>query len=137
MPVYQCPCLMSDHYSNTKHEPCNGLLMCSNHRILFDGYTFFIRFFPDVSLICLCFKSSIHNLQIQKFVFINYADEPSLSKFHGKAVALDIKDHHALFPSLFIIHEMRIQGFHPPFHPCPIIPLGKTGSYRTAYLITS
>jgi len=80
-----------------EHEPRDGLLMCSNHHLLFDGYAFFIRFFPD----------------IQKFVFINYSKKPILQQFHGKAIALDIRDRHAPFPSLFIIHEMRVRGFHP------------------------
>jgi hypothetical protein len=96
--------------------------MCSNHHILFDGYTFFIRFFPDVSLICLCFESEYSQEQIQKFVFINYPDEPTLRKFHGKAIALDIKDRYAPFPSLFIIHEMRVRGFHPFAPPIPSVP---------------
>ncbi|KAI0263010.1 hypothetical protein BC834DRAFT_888649 [Gloeopeniophorella convolvens] len=37
-------------------------------------------------------------------------------QFHGKAIALDSRDRHAPFPSLFIIHEMRVRGFHP-FRP--------------------
>ncbi|KIL67606.1 hypothetical protein M378DRAFT_9375 [Amanita muscaria Koide BX008] len=80
-----------------QHEPRNGLILCGNHHSYFDGYDFFIRFFPE----------------IQKFVFVNYSDHPTLRKFHGKAIALDIKDRHAPFPSLFIIHEMRARGFHP------------------------
>ncbi|KAG2039680.1 hypothetical protein BDR03DRAFT_950837 [Suillus americanus] len=89
-----------------RHEPRNGLLMCANHHLIFDGYDFFIRFFPD----------------IRKFVFVNFSGKPSLQQFHGKAIALDIRDHHAPFPSLFIIHEMRVRGFHP-FQPVtPAIP---------------
>jgi hypothetical protein len=55
-------------------------------------------------------------------VFINYSDQPAFRQFHGKAIALDINDRHAPFPSLFIIHEMRVRGFHP-FQPLiPDIP---------------
>jgi hypothetical protein len=57
-------------------------------------------------------------------VFVNYSEEPSLWEFHGKAIALDIKDRHAPFPSLFILHEMRVRAFHP-FQPIkPTIPDG-------------
>ena len=57
-------------------------------------------------------------------MFINYSGHPNLQQFHGKAVALDIKDKYAPFPSLFIIHEMRVRGFHP-FRPIvPTIPDG-------------
>ncbi|KAG1823355.1 uncharacterized protein BJ212DRAFT_1444544 [Suillus subaureus] len=89
-----------------RHEPRGGLLMCSNHHLFFNAYDFFIRFFPD----------------IRKFVFVNYSGDPALQRFHGKAIALDIRDHHAPFPSLFIIHEMRVRGFHP-FQPvAPAMP---------------
>jgi len=55
-------------------------------------------------------------------VFINYSSDWYLQQFHGKAIALDIKDKYVPFPSLFIIHEMRVCGFHP-FQPVvPIIP---------------
>ncbi|KIM45497.1 hypothetical protein M413DRAFT_442161 [Hebeloma cylindrosporum] len=83
-----------------QHEPRNGLIMCANHHLSFDAYEFFIRYCPDV----------------QKFVFINHADAYELRPFHGKAIALDIKDRYAPFPSLFIIHEMRVRG-HNPFAP--------------------
>ncbi|KAI9510834.1 hypothetical protein F5148DRAFT_1374166 [Russula earlei] len=89
-----------------QHEPRDGLLMCVLHHRFFDAYTFFIRFFPDV----------------QKFIFINYPDEPILRMYHGKAIALDITDRYAPFPSLFIIHEMRVRGFHPFAPPIPPMP---------------
>jgi len=60
--------------------------------------------------------AKIHKKQVQKFVFINYSDEPILRPFHGKAIAIDVKDGHAPFPSIFIIHEMRVRG-HNPFAP--------------------
>jgi hypothetical protein len=57
-------------------------------------------------------------------VFVNHSNNPTLQQFHGKAIALDIKDRHAPFPSLFILHEMRVRGFHP-FEPIePAMPDG-------------
>ncbi|KAF5383011.1 hypothetical protein D9615_004888 [Tricholomella constricta] len=94
---------------NPCHEARNGVLFCNYHHKLFDAFAFFIRFFPN----------------IRKFVLVNYSDETSLQAFHGKAIALEITDHHAPFPSLFIIHEMRVRGFHPfaPLRPdMPINP---------------
>ena len=49
-------------------------------------------------------------------MLINYSGHADLQQYHGKAIALDIKDRYAPFPSLFIIHEMRVRGFHP-FQP--------------------
>jgi len=55
-------------------------------------------------------------------VLINYSGNPDLQQFHGKAIAIDVKDRHSPFPSIFIIHEMRVRGFHP-FQPIsPTIP---------------
>jgi hypothetical protein len=60
--------------------------------------------------------------QQHKFVFINYSQKPVLGPYHGKAVGLGINDVHAVFPSLFIIHEMRVRG-HNPFQPTnPTLP---------------
>ncbi|KAG2368939.1 hypothetical protein BDR07DRAFT_1447953 [Suillus spraguei] len=72
-----------------KDKPRDGLLMCMNHHVAYD---FFIRFFPD----------------IRKLMLVNYSGTPSLQRFHDKAIALDISDHHAPFPSLFVIHEMCV-----------------------------
>ena len=55
-------------------------------------------------------------------MFINYSGHPYLQQFHGKAIALDIKDKYAPFPSLFIIHEMRVRGFYPFQSVVPTIP---------------
>ncbi|GJJ06172.1 hypothetical protein Clacol_000361 [Clathrus columnatus] len=74
--------------------------MCSNHHRAFDAYDYFIRYIPAV----------------QKFIFVNYSGFTEHEKFHGRAVALDITHRHAPFPSLFIIHEMRVRGHHP-FQP--------------------
>lgn len=46
-------------------------------------------------------------------MFINHFDQPEYERFHGKAVALDIKDPPVPFPSLLIIHEIRARNFHP------------------------
>lgn len=83
-----------------QHEPRDGLLLCATHRLNFDAYDFFIRFSPT----------------IRKFIFVNYSGSPSLQKYHNKAIALDVSDRYASFPSLFIIHEMRVRGYHP-FQP--------------------
>ncbi|EJD00478.1 uncharacterized protein FOMMEDRAFT_159179 [Fomitiporia mediterranea MF3/22] len=56
---------------------------------------------------------NIQNRQIRKFVFVNYSEEEALRQYHGKAVALDVGERYAPFPSLFIIHEMRVRGFNP------------------------
>lgn len=90
-----------------QHEPRNGLLLCSNHRIWFDNYFFFLRFSP----------------KIQKLVFVNYSGDPELQKHHGKAIALDVEDCCAPLPTLFLIHEMRVRAFRPfaplnPAMPC-------------------
>lgn len=90
----------------SQHEPRDGMLMCANHHASFKNYSFFIRFLPDV----------------RKFVFVNYSGHIGLQQFHGKAIALDIKDRHAPFPSLFILHEMRVRGFNPFGSLHPAIP---------------
>ena len=53
---------------------------------------------------------------------VDYSGRDYLEKFHGKAIALDIKDKYVPFPSLFIIHEMRVHGFHPFQHVAPTVP---------------
>ena len=55
-------------------------------------------------------------------MFVNYSKQPILEQFHGKAIGLDIRDRHAPFASLFILHEIRVRGFHP-FEPIePAVP---------------
>ncbi len=61
-------------------------------------------------------EPSIHCKQSHVFVLINYSGRPDLNIFHGKAIAIDIYDQHAPFPSIFIIHETRVRG-HNPFQP--------------------
>jgi hypothetical protein len=61
-------------------------------------------------------------VQARKFVFVNHSNKPSLAQFHGKAVALDVRDHHVPFPSLFIIHEILARGAHPWSPVSPDLP---------------
>jgi len=71
--------------------------MCPNHHQQFDNLQFFIRYVPN----------------IKKYIFIHYDSYGScweLDQYHGKAVALDPKDHHAPLPLLFLVHEFRCRG---------------------------
>ena len=54
-------------------------------------------------------------------MFINYCSSISLQESHGKAIPLDIRDHHAPFPSLFIFHEMLVRGLNL-FQTIPNMP---------------
>jgi len=90
-----------------EHESRNGLLMCSNHHLLFDNWAFFIRFQPST----------------QKYVLVHYdscGKSRSLKPFHGKAVALDIKDPRAPLPLLFLVHEFMVLGRNF-YQPTPIM----------------
>jgi len=82
------------------HDPRDGLLMCPTHHSAFDKHKFFIRFLPSS----------------RRFVFINYSGLRDYRQFHGKALPLEPDHRHAPFPSIFIIHEMRVRGFYP-FEP--------------------
>jgi hypothetical protein len=75
----------------------------------------------------VCFVPIIHMKQAKKFVLIDYSDEyyDDLQPYHGKAIALDIADKHAPFPSLFIIHEMRVRGYRL-FHDTTVVPANNT-----------
>ena len=53
---------------------------------------------------------------------INYSGAPELQDFHGKAIALDIRDRYAPFPLLFIIHEYRVRGYNPSKPLNPVVP---------------
>ncbi|KAE9400688.1 hypothetical protein BT96DRAFT_919341 [Gymnopus androsaceus JB14] len=92
------------------HEPRNGLLMCVNHHKSFDAYAFFLRYLPESG----------------KFVLVNYSDHHSLVPFHGKAIALDSGHRYSPFPSVFIIHEMRVRGRYPFAPISPPIPSDPT-----------
>ncbi|KAF7977926.1 hypothetical protein HWV62_1987 [Athelia sp. TMB] len=60
--------------------------------------------------------------QIRKFVLINYSGRLELQQYHGKAISLDAGDTHSPFPSIFIIHEMRVRGYHPFAPTDPLVP---------------
>jgi hypothetical protein len=98
--------------------------MCVTHGALFNYYRFFIRYVPTVCLFLHCFRLYAYCKQISRFIFVNYTGSLSrnLQPYHGKAVALDIQHQYAPFPSLFIIHEMRVRGSYP-FQPTePMMP---------------
>ncbi|EJD07262.1 uncharacterized protein FOMMEDRAFT_149776 [Fomitiporia mediterranea MF3/22] len=92
-----CNWILERAKNHPKHELRNGLTMCDTHHRVFDECYFFIRFLPES----------------RKFVFVNHSLERELQQFHGKAIALDIRDRYVPFPSLFIIHEERVRGFNP------------------------
>ncbi|KAN0105568.1 hypothetical protein V8E52_010919 [Russula decolorans] len=85
-----------------QREPRNGLLLCVHHHALFDQHLFFIRFFPNA----------------KKFVLIDYSDHyyDDIQPYHGKAIALDIADKYAPFPSLFIFFFFFFFFFFFRFH---------------------
>ena len=51
--------------------------------------------------------------QQRKFVFINYNRASHRAIFHGKAINLDVDHRLSPFPSIFLIHEMRVRGHNP------------------------
>ena len=57
-------------------------------------------------------------------MLVNYSNTPELQQFHGKSIALDIPHRYVPFPSLLIIHEMRVRGFHPFSPISPDVPVG-------------
>jgi hypothetical protein len=56
--------------------------------------------------------------QAKKFVLIDYSDHyyDDIQPYHGKAIALDIADKYAPFPSLFIIFFFFFFFFFFRFH---------------------
>ncbi len=46
-------------------------------------------------------------------MFINHSENPDFREFNKKAIALPSRGRYAPFPTLFLIHEMRVRGFHP------------------------
>ncbi|KAL1669831.1 hypothetical protein GGG16DRAFT_60484 [Schizophyllum commune] len=91
---------------NAENEPRNAIILCPNHKGLFESYMCFIRYVPSE----------------RKFIFVHYGDNRTNGKFHGKAVALDINDELAPFPALFLLHEQRVRGFQPFSEPSPLLP---------------
>jgi hypothetical protein len=96
-----------------EHEPRNGITLCDNHHSNFDGYRFFIRWVPSVSLNSETMAVFSYFRQVRIFVFINFSRNEDLEQFHGKSVVLDANHHRSPFPALFLIQEMRTRGFHP------------------------
>jgi len=81
--------------------------MCSNHRVEFDNWKFFIRFQPATKQYIL-----VH--------YDSYGLSQHLEPFHGKAIALNINDQHAPIPVLFLIHEYMVRGRNF-YQPTPIV----------------
>ncbi|KAH9917371.1 uncharacterized protein BXZ73DRAFT_53366 [Epithele typhae] len=96
--------------ASAKHDPRNGFVICPNHHHQFNFYMFFIRFIPH------------SDITRARYVLINLGQLQDLDEFHGKAVALDPQDALAPFPSLFLIHEMRVRGFNPLNTTIPDVP---------------
>jgi hypothetical protein len=95
------------------HEPRNGINLCVSHLSDFNGYRFFIRWVPSVSLNRKMMAVSSYHQQDRVFVFVNFSRDEYLEQFHGKSVVLDADHHHSPFPAPFLIQEMRTRGFHP------------------------
>ncbi|KAL1677558.1 hypothetical protein EV122DRAFT_213897 [Schizophyllum commune] len=95
---------------NAEDEPRNAIILCPNHKGIFESYMCFIRYVPSE----------------RKFIFVNYYGDNHTNnkyhKYHGKAVALDINDELAPFPALFLLHEQRVRGFQPFSEPSPLLP---------------
>jgi hypothetical protein len=83
------------------------------HHSDFDGYHFFIRWVPLVSLNSEMMAVFSYYQQVRIFVFINFSQNEDLEQFHGKTVVLDAKHTHSPFPAPFLIQEMRTRGFYP------------------------
>ena len=102
------------------HEPRNGISLCDSHHSDFDGYRFFIRWDPSVSLDGCIECGLSYDQQDRVFVFVNFSRNEFLEQFHGKTVALDPGHSHSPFPAPFLIQEMRTRGFHPWYTDRPI-----------------
>lgn len=100
--------------------------MCGTHHLGFNAYAYFIRYIPEVSAIFFLVISDIHSFivheQSGKFVLVNYSNRTSLASYHGKAIALDTGHRYSPFPTVFIIHEMRVRGRYPFASISPPIP---------------
>ena len=83
------------------------------HHSDFDGYRFFIRWVPSVSLNFEMIAVFSYYQQVRVFVFVNFSRNEDLEQFHGKAVVLDANHHRSPFPAPFLIQEMRTRGFQP------------------------
>ena len=69
-----------------------------------------------------------HNIngqkQQMKYVLVNYSRGRRRAIFHGKALKLEVDHPYSPFPSILLIHEMRVRG-HNPFalEPDDISPM--------------
>ena len=115
---------------SVEHELRNGINLCDTHHSDFDGYRFFIRWVPSVSLDSEMMAFFSYNQQIRIFVFVNFSRNEDLEQFHGKSVVLDANHQRSPFPAPFLIQEMCTRGFHPwrsdrpiPLHDLPLILL--------------
>ncbi|KAL1731311.1 hypothetical protein EV714DRAFT_271760 [Schizophyllum commune] len=103
---------------NAEYEPRNAIILCPNHKGLFESYMCFIRYVPSE----------------RKFIFVNYYGDNRTNnkyhKYHGKAVALDINDELAPFPALFLLHEQREVSWPDWILSRDILQPGADGSLR-------
>ena len=112
------------------HELCDGLLMCGNHHLLFDGYALSIRFFPDARFIRLFFEPSVHRKRVRKFMLVNNSSHPtSTAKLSPLTLRIAV---HCCLPyssstrCTFVPSSSTIRS-------CPMTALGKIGSCHMAY----
>ena len=114
---------------SVEHEPRNGINLCDTHHSDFDGYRFFIRWVPLVSLNSEMKADVSYYRQVRIFVFVNFSRNEDLEQFHGKSVVLDANHQHSPFPAPFLIQEMRTRGFHPWCSDRPIPPPPRSTTY--------
>ncbi|KAF8165268.1 hypothetical protein B0H34DRAFT_688539 [Crassisporium funariophilum] len=80
---------------SVEHESRNAVTFCVVHHKLFENYQVFIRYVREYD----------------RYIYINYSDDPYETKYHGKAVGLNSTDRRAPFPTAFLIHEIRTRSF--------------------------
>jgi hypothetical protein len=51
--------------------------------------------------------------QEREYPFINFSRSTNDTKYHGKAINLNVDNRHAPFPAALLIHEQRVRGFCP------------------------
>ena len=84
--------------------------MCPNHPGAFNSLRFFIRseFHLSLPLSYLLIET-----RRRQYIFVRNDScdmTDHLREFHGKAIALDIKDITRALPLLFLVHEYRVRG---------------------------
>ena len=110
--------------------------MCPNHHKYFNDYHYFIRFCPEVSLICLCLGQDLQENRIRN----SYLSTTLINPFLGSSMARPspLTSRMAMHRSLPSLSSMRcVSGDIIPSHPfittCTMTSLGKTGSCRTTW----